>query len=130
MQGAGKEKATSWVARWRGSAEDRARKAREKALRERGEWGYIPPGCALVSKATLRLISACLVLVLVSNAAILWGQVRIYWLPRLAASAQAKAPDMQQLQQTQQRLLQPKSKGLATKSDAPLFLTAGASAPW
>ncbi len=134
MEATGEKKSTSWVDRWKARRQlrtvDREREAREKALRDRGEWGYIPPGRALVSKTTLWLISACLILVLVSNVVILWGQVRIYWQPRWAASVQAKAPGKQQLQQTRQQLPQPKSKGLSTKSGAPLFATAGASAPW
>lgn len=77
------QKATSWVAEWqerrRLRAMDKERAARKEALAERGEWGYIPPGCDIISKSILRNIRWCLVVILLSNTVILAGQWKLYF---------------------------------------------------
>lgn len=59
MEVTGEKKSTSWVDRWKARRQlrtvDREREAREKALRDRGEWGYIPPGVSLVSDRLVRV---------------------------------------------------------------------------
>lgn len=77
------KKATAWVAEWkerrRLRALERERRARENALRDRGEWGYIPPGAVLMSKRSFRAIRVCLLVILTSNAIILAGQWPTVW---------------------------------------------------
>lgn len=68
-----------WI-RWRLlRAIGRKQQRREKVLAERGDWGYIPPGCVLMSKRSFRIIIACLWVMLVTNAIILAGQWPTVW---------------------------------------------------
>lgn len=79
----GVKKSTSWVDRWKArralAAVDKERQRREKALAARGEWGYIPPGCVLMSKSRFAIIEACLWVILISQSVILVGQWRSFW---------------------------------------------------
>ena len=73
------KKPPSLVARWKSEDVDRERKAYEKALHDRGEWGYIPPGCVFVPKKWLVTVQICLVVIMLSNALIMATQIYRYF---------------------------------------------------
>ncbi len=82
MERADEKKPTGWRAEWGAKrAVRRAEKEERERLRrldERGEWGYIPPGAVFISKRKLKSITWSLVVILLSNTIILFGQWRIY----------------------------------------------------
>lgn len=69
------KKPPALVDRWNAWKEKREAKAREKALRDRGEWGYIPPGCVFVPKRWLYVTQLCLLVILLSNTFIMSVQI-------------------------------------------------------
>ncbi|GAB2471846.1 hypothetical protein GCM10027082_24180 [Comamonas humi] len=86
-----KKKATSWVAQWKAR---RSSLAHERAERDRGEWGYIPPGCLFVPKRWLVTVNVCLVVMMLSNAIMLAVQAYSYFEKKShAAKTVATAPN-------------------------------------
>lgn len=65
------KKPPSLVARWNAWKEARAAKAQQ----DRGEWGYIPPGCVFVPKRWLYATQVCLLVILLSNTFIMSVQI-------------------------------------------------------
>ena len=65
------KKPPALVDRWNAWKEARAAQAQQ----DRGEWGYIPPGCVFVPKRWLYVTQLCLLVILLSNTFIMSVQI-------------------------------------------------------
>lgn len=81
MERADEKRPTRW---WAGWVRRHAERVRMRRLAERGEWGYVPPGCVVMSRRSYRMIGVGMCVVLLTNMVILAGQWPTVWRPYLA----------------------------------------------